>query len=279
MTQKKTAKKTPRKKTPRKKTPVKKNSEPEEAKEEPKQIVHNEKGRFENIDYKYDEFGFIDWKKTIPEKFLFVNQEWFIHFKKDIPKTIEGLEDHQILIKLAGIKWLAKVYGYKSLDFEVIRSEDYYCVVKCKIEWNCGTVSSELASATDSNCYGFAKNFIETIAANRSFTRCVRNFLNINIVGEEELGPEKEDDDEEVVKDEAPKPKRKPSGNKTIVPQEFFLNQAKDVLGSLESVVSFLKENGIELEQDSEESAILESIDVKVARSLIKKLNDHKKSE
>ena len=33
----------------------------------------------------------------------------------------------------------------------------------------------------------FATKFLETIACNRAFVRCVRNFLNVHIVGDDEI--------------------------------------------------------------------------------------------
>ena len=37
------------------------------------------------------------------------------------------------------------------------------------------------------NTSSFAQKFLETIAANRAFVRCVRNFLNVHIVGADEI--------------------------------------------------------------------------------------------
>ena len=37
------------------------------------------------------------------------------------------------------------------------------------------------------NTSSFATKFLETIACNRSFVRCVRNFLNVHIVGDDEI--------------------------------------------------------------------------------------------
>ena len=44
-----------------------------------------------------------------------------------------------------------------------------------------------MANATVYNTSSFAQKFLETIAANRAFVRCVRNFLNIHIVGADEI--------------------------------------------------------------------------------------------
>ena len=44
-----------------------------------------------------------------------------------------------------------------------------------------------MANATLDNTSSFATKFLETIACNRAFVRCVRNFLNVHIVGDDEI--------------------------------------------------------------------------------------------
>ena len=45
----------------------------------------------------------------------------------------------------------------------------------------------DMANATLDNTSSFATKFLETIACNRAFVRCVRNFLNVHIVGDDEI--------------------------------------------------------------------------------------------
>ena len=44
-----------------------------------------------------------------------------------------------------------------------------------------------MANATFNNTSSFATKFLETIACNRAFVRAVRNFLNVHIVGDDEI--------------------------------------------------------------------------------------------
>jgi hypothetical protein len=44
-----------------------------------------------------------------------------------------------------------------------------------------------MANATINNTSDFGQIFLETIACNRAFVRCVRNFLNVHIVGDDEI--------------------------------------------------------------------------------------------
>ena len=46
---------------------------------------------------------------------------------------------------------------------------------------------SDVANAAIENTSSFIKKFLETIACNRAFVRCVRNFLNVHIVGDDEI--------------------------------------------------------------------------------------------
>ena len=48
---------------------------------------------------------------------------------------------------------------------------------------------SAIGDASLSNTFDFAQNYLAAIAENRAFVRCVRNFLKINIVAKDEIGP------------------------------------------------------------------------------------------
>jgi hypothetical protein len=124
-----------------------------------------------------------------------------------MPRSPEGLADNQLLIKLSGIKELAKLRGFDAVTYDVIKCEKDHVAVKCRIHWvpnfESGTYYSlkqenddyfnsrvsfeDIANATTENTSSFAQKFLETIAANRAFVRCVRNFLNVHIVGADEI--------------------------------------------------------------------------------------------
>lgn len=153
----------------------------------------SETGLVDGVDYVFQEDGSIDWRSMVKPEFLFPNRHWFEARNKEIPSTIEGLQDHQLLIKLGGIKELAKLRGYDSVKYEVVRCEQDYVVVKCGINWTPNyempyrSYYEDIANATAFNTSDFALKFLETIAANRAFVRAVRNFLNIHIVGSDEM--------------------------------------------------------------------------------------------
>ncbi len=158
-------------------------------------------GLLKSVEYEYNEDGSVNWRAMVDPKHLFPNKSWFEARNKPLPKSIEGLQDNQLLIKLAGIKELAKLRGYNSVRYDVIKCEKDHVSIKCEISWIANfenpenesdfvpatTRFEDIANATTENTSSFATKFLETIAANRAFVRCVRNFLNVHIVGDDEI--------------------------------------------------------------------------------------------
>ena len=158
-------------------------------------------GLLQSVDYKFNEDGSVNWRAMVDSKHLFPNKSWFEARDKPVPRSIDGLQDNQLLIKLAGIKELAKLRGYTSVRYNVVKCEKDHVAIKCEISWvpnfenpsqesdylPASTQFEDVANATTENTSSFATKFLETIAANRSFVRCVRNFLNVHIVGDDEI--------------------------------------------------------------------------------------------
>tara|TARA_B100000900_G_scaffold10158_1_gene8349 strand:- start:4159 stop:4953 length:795 start_codon:yes stop_codon:yes gene_type:complete len=153
----------------------------------------NEHGLLQNVDYVFNEDGSVNWRAMIKEEFLYPNKGWFDSRNQPVPTSPEGLEDKQLLIMLGGIKELAKMRGYSTVAFDVVHSSDDYVTAKCMINWNKNyetqdeVVYEDYANATLANTDNFCAKFLETIACNRAFVRCVRNYLNIHIVGADEI--------------------------------------------------------------------------------------------
>jgi len=160
----------------------------------PASYKRDSNGLLENVQYQFNEDGSINWRAMIKEEHLFPNKSWFEARKKPMPKTIEGLQDSQLLIKLSGIKELAKLRGFSSASYFVEKCEHDHVAVSCSMRFtpNYETNNEEvhfqdMANATLLNTSSFATKFLETIACNRAFVRCVRNFLNVHIVGDDEI--------------------------------------------------------------------------------------------
>jgi hypothetical protein len=163
-------------------------------KEGPGKFCRNQFGLLSNIDYDFDQDGSVNWRSMIKDEHLFPNKSWFDLRKKDMPRSIDGLGDHQLLIKLSGIKELAKLRGFSDVSYDVVKCEEDHVAVTCKIKflpnYETGGKAVEfqdMANATLNNTSSFATKFLETIACNRAFVRCVRNFLNVHIVGDDEI--------------------------------------------------------------------------------------------
>ncbi len=154
----------------------------------------DDNGLLENVDYIFNEDGSVDWRSMIKEEHLFPNKGWFESRKKSVPRSIEGLKDHQLLIKLSGIKELARLRGFSDVSYNILKCEQDHVAVTCAISFipNYETGSEvvhfeDMANATLNNTSSFATKFLETIACNRAFVRAVRNFLNVHIVGDDEI--------------------------------------------------------------------------------------------
>jgi hypothetical protein len=160
----------------------------------PSLFNRDENGLLTNVQYTFNEDGSINWRAMVKEEHLFPNRSWFQMRGKDTPRSIEGLADHQLLIKLSGIKELAKLRGFSDVSYETVKCEIDHVAVVCKMTFlsNYETFGSpvifqDMANATLDNTSSFATKFLETIACNRAFVRCVRNFLQIHIVGDDEI--------------------------------------------------------------------------------------------
>jgi hypothetical protein len=185
-------------------------------------------------DYKYNEDGTVNWRAMVKPEFLYPNKDWFELRGKPVPDSVDGLADNQLLIKLGGLKELAKLRGYNQVSYDVIKCERDYVVVKCRIHWKpfCESpekgmtedycVFEDMANATLDNTNDFCAKFLETIATNRAFVRCVRNFLGINIVGDDEI---------DKSKNKVAAYENSESNILNITPQGLLKKLAKDKLG------------------------------------------------
>lgn len=157
----------------------------------PNIITRNKYGLLDdkNINYIYNLDGTINWRKMVKTEYLVPNRQ------RTQETDLSKLEDKDLLILLGGIKELAQIRGYTKVEYKVVAASEHYFATSCRITWipNYETNGEEiifeaLADATVNNTKSFARFFLAAIAENRAFVRCVRNFLKINIVSQEELG-------------------------------------------------------------------------------------------
>jgi hypothetical protein len=147
-----------------------------------------------DIKYHYDENGFINWRKMIPVEYLVPNRQIFSKNGKKVPQSVNGLDDKEVLILLAGIKYLGNLRGYTDVQYKVVSPSVDQVIAICSIKFipNYETEGKEatfssLADANTSNTNSFGKYYLSAIAENRSYVRTIRNFLRISIVGADEV--------------------------------------------------------------------------------------------
>lgn len=160
----------------------------------PQLFKRNEFGLVENIDYSFNPDGTVNWRKMIKPEFIAVNEQYFKRYGKTAPKSIEGLQDKELIILLGGIKELAQLRGCTDVIHTVSAPSENYVVSVCSIKFignyetgNVPVQYSAIGDASPMNTNGFGKLFLGAFAENRAFVRCVRNYLKVNIVSDIEL--------------------------------------------------------------------------------------------
>lgn len=167
-----------------------------------KKIELDDNGLIKGFNYVFDENGKINWRLMVPIEYLYVNPSNKAKMEKKYGKPYDSLnpvgdkiEDIDLVITLGGLKYLLKIHRYKSVKFNIKESGEDYASVNCEILF-CGNYDSlgqdilysENACAHSGNTTNFAKQYLLEMATNRAFARCIRSYLNINIVSREELG-------------------------------------------------------------------------------------------
>ena len=175
----------------------------------PNIITRNKYGLIDdlNLNYIFNDDGTINWRKMVKTEHLVPNRQ------KTQETDVSKLQDKDLLILLGGIKELAQIRGYTKVEYNVVSATESYFATSCRITWipNYETDGREivfeaLADATCNNTKSFARFFLAAIAENRAFVRCVRNFLKINIVSQEELGDAKLLDEAVTIQDNPTSP-------------------------------------------------------------------------
>ncbi len=154
-----------------------------------KKIDRDSQGLLKGVDYKFTDQGLIDWRKMLSDKWLYPNPS-----KNLSTQDVSKLKDTDLCILLGGIKELAQIRGYTNVKYDVTCPSPDYVIANCTITWvaNFETEEKEvtfssLGDASPNNTDNFARQYLAPIAENRAFVRCVRNFLRISIVAQDEL--------------------------------------------------------------------------------------------
>jgi hypothetical protein len=119
-----------------------------------------------------------------------------------------------------------------------------------------------MANATLDNTHDFGQNFLETMACNRAFVRCVRNFLNIHIVGADEIG--KNDN----------KSSKKSSGPPSLSPQSMIATSYDKNFEEFKSDLRKLWAKDVYKNKEAGHWQDFNDIPIKEARILIKLIKE-----
>lgn len=160
-------------------------------------LTRNEYGLIcnSNLDYVYNEDGTINWRKMVKTEFLVPHKQVFERTGKPVPQSIEGLSDKELLILLGGIKELAATRGFSAIRYKLVSPSPEYVAAVCEIDWipnyetqGRAVTTSGIGDASPLNTTSFGRIYLAPFAENRAFVRCVRQFLRINVVSQEEIG-------------------------------------------------------------------------------------------
>ncbi len=212
-----------------------------------RQSLRDERGLLKGVEYDFDRFGFVNWRKLVSPEYIVLNRKECAKIgidtklisREEKEKHLEELGDDKKLIKLAGFRELSRIRGVRSVDQRV--QEWNSGVVCCHTEIvfipNIETDYQELrytavASASVADVAPDYSNFLAAIASNRAFGRCVREALGISVVTEEELNPN------EIVE----------VNSVATSPQAILEDKCKTKNISLETVLKGLAGQGIEVD-------------------------------
>ena len=75
-----------------------------------KELKRDDNGLLDGVNYVFNEEGLVDWRKMVKQEYLVANRQ------RAKSLDVSELEDKDLLILLVGIKELAQIIGYKSLE-------------------------------------------------------------------------------------------------------------------------------------------------------------------
>lgn len=204
-------------------------------------------GLLRTVEHSFDEMGYVNWRKMVNPQYIVLNKYAYARDGVDVTaisqeeqeKLLTSAPEDKKLIRLFGFRELARLRGFISVKHDIVSKEPGIVVASCSIDWipnyECPSVStySTIASASIENVDSNFAPFLEAIACNRAFVRTVREYLNIPILGQDEIK-----NDEEVTINKSPTPHK-------------MLGDWMNANGfSFEKILAGLAKNGVELKED-----------------------------
>lgn len=236
-------------------------------------------GLLKGVKYAFNKDGTVDWRAMIPSKFIVLNDERVDVSKiEDVEEYKKTAPDHELLVLLMGWRELARLRGFTQANPTCYNSNLESSTIGMQISWIPnfenpeGASMGAIANASVNTTNGHFSNFIDTIAENRAFVRAVRNFLNIPLLGKDELPAGKHNSNHSASSTFTPPMK---GSNPRSVIQSFLDN--KNI--SMESFKAQLSKSDFadSLTSDYANWQTVDNIPIHDALTLIERLNKKKK--
>ncbi len=159
------------------------------------------------IEYKFKENGRVDWAAMIPKEFFVPNKEKFPEGTDLASLEVEKLRDDQLLLLLAGVRYIGLIRGIKSIKKVFSASNQQFSSCVCTVEFipnfetngQVFTYDGE-GDAHFENTSSFAQRFLTTISGNRAEARAIKLGLDISFLTQEEMGPTKKEIEQQKAK-------------------------------------------------------------------------------
>jgi hypothetical protein len=163
----------------------------------------DEDGLIPGFPYKFTPEGRVDWLAiALTTPYLFVIRTKEPEVAKTQGKPIGECDlslvpEKWLRIRQAGFNYLLNVRGYRSIQYHSLQTSDSRAAVVCEIELignyetdGLPVIASGVASASTRSMDKQMLPYLEAFAENRSFARCVKRALQINILSEDEVDAE-----------------------------------------------------------------------------------------
>ncbi len=172
--------------------------------------LRDSRGLQTNIEYVFNEDGTVNYLAMAkPEHFFFNGQKapeiakkygidaTKVRYAKVADFDLSTIDENHILISLAGLRYLARLRGFREFRGRLVTSTADFASVEMHSTWIGNYESNFLeetmvdgADAGHHNTFDFASRYMTAIAFNRAFCRVVRGYLNIKVVSKDEMGPD-----------------------------------------------------------------------------------------
>ncbi len=162
-------------------------------------FTRDDNGLVKGMPHVFDELGRVNWQKMLLPKHLYVNPDYQeqvmvrqnVKSKWDIDVT--KCEDKELLVTLAGLKYLARLRGVEAVRVHDLHVSPTEVTSVCSIQFAPnyenpdGLTVEAQASASLYSVSGKFQLYLAAFAQNRAFTRAAKDGLGIEILGFEEV--------------------------------------------------------------------------------------------